>query len=94
MNFEQIEHGDKGAFQIKENNQHIAEMTYTKAGDQSNIIDHTEVSDALRGKGASKQLVTTAVNYTREKTINILPLCPFVKSVFGKSPEFSDVLSN
>lgn len=94
MNIEQMEHGSKGVFLIKENNQRLAEMTYSKAGDHLIIIDHTEVSDALRGKGAGKQLVTAAVNYAREKKIKILPLCPFAKAVFDKTQEFSDVLSS
>jgi len=94
MNIEQIEHGTKGVFLIRETNQRLAKMTYSRAGDHLVIIDHTEVSDALRGKGAGKQLVTDAVNYAREKKIKILPLCPFAKAVFDKTPEFSDVLSN
>ena len=92
MHIERIEHGSKGAFIIKENNQRLAEMTYSRAGDNLIIIDHTDVSDALRGKGAGKELVTAAVIYAREHKIKILPLCPFAKSVFDKTPEFSDVL--
>jgi predicted GNAT family acetyltransferase len=57
------------------------------------IIDHTDVSDALRGKGAGKQLVSAAVDYARKNNIKILPLCPFAKSVFEKVKEFQDVLS-
>ena len=93
MNIDHIEHGSKGAFIIKENNLRLAEMTYSKAGDHLIIIDHTEVSDALRGKGAGKQLVNAAVNYAREKNIKILPLCPFAKAIFDKTPEFHEVLS-
>ncbi len=92
MEIKQIEHGSKGAFIIEENNERLAEMTYSKAGDQLIIIDHTEVSDQLKGKGAGKQLVTKAVEYARSKGIKILPLCPFAKSVFDKTPEFHDVL--
>jgi uncharacterized protein len=93
MNIDHLEHGSKGAFIIKENNQRLAEMTYSRAGDHLIIIDHTEVSDALRGKGAGKQLVSAAVNYAREMNIKILPLCPFAKALFDKTPEFHDVLS-
>lgn len=93
MDIQHIEHGSKGAFIIKENNERLAEMTYSKAGDSLIIIDHTEVSDALRGKGAGKQLVTAAVDYARANQLKILPLCPFAKAVFDKTPEFSDVLS-
>ncbi|MEQ1588435.1 MAG: GNAT family N-acetyltransferase [Cyclobacteriaceae bacterium] len=74
MDIERIEHGSKGAFIIKVNNKRLAEMTYSKAGDKLIIIDHTEVSDALRGKGAGKQLVTAAVEYVRKNQIKILPL--------------------
>lgn len=93
MNIGHIEHGSKGAFIVKENNERLAEMTYSRAGDSLMIIDHTEVSDALRGKGAGKQLVSAAVNYAREKKIKILPLCPFARAVFDKTPAFSDVLN-
>jgi len=93
MNIERIEHGTKGAFIIQEHDKRVAEMTYSKAGDNLIIIDHTEVSDSLRGTGAGKQLVTAAVNYAREKNIKILPLCPFAKSVFDRTPAFADVLS-
>ena len=37
-------------------------------------------------------MVTKAVEFAREKGIKILPLCPFAKSVFDKTPEFRDVL--
>lgn len=93
MNIQRIEHGSKGAFIIKENNERLAEMTYSKAGDKLIIIDHTEVSDVLRGKGAGKQLVQAAVEYARSNQLKILPLCPFAKAVFDKTPEFTDVLN-
>ncbi len=93
MNVERIENNSKGAFIIKLNNERLAEMTYSKAGDKLIIIDHTEVSDTLRGKGAGKQLVTAAVEHARKNQLKILPLCPFAKSVFDKTPQFEDVLS-
>lgn len=93
MNIERIEQGAKGAFIIKGENARLAEMTYTKAGEHIIIIDHTEVTDALRGKGAGKQLVAAAVTFARENNLKIIPLCPFAKSVFDRTPEFHDVLS-
>ena len=92
MEIKQIENGSKGAFVIEENNERLAEMTYSKAGDLFIIIDHTEVSDKLRGKGAGKQLVAKAVAYARAKGIKILPLCPFARAVFDKTPEYQDVM--
>lgn len=89
----QHEHPDhKGAFYIEQDGQRLAEMTYVMAGETNMIIDHTEVSDKLRGQGAGAQMVAAAVAYAREKGIKIRPLCPFAKSVFDKTPEYVDVL--
>lgn len=92
----QIKHkeiGSKGIFYIEENGEKLAEMTYSKAGHTLIIIDHTEVNEKLKGKGAGKQLVQAAVGYARKHQIKILPLCPFAKAVFDKTPEYGDVLS-
>lgn len=93
MEIKQIEHGPKGAFLIEENNERLGEMTYTKAGDNLIIIDHTEVSDKLRGQGAGKKLVLAAVTHARKNNLKILPLCPFAKATFDRTPEIHDVLS-
>lgn len=93
MNIQQEESSTKGSFFIAENNKRLAEMTYSKSTGRI-IIDHTEVSDILRGKNVGKQLVAYAVEYARKSNIKILPLCPFAKSVFNNVVEFQDVLSN
>lgn len=68
-------------------------MTYTMPAANKMIIEHTEVSDELRGQNAGYQLVHAAVDYARANNIKIIPLCPFANSVFKKKPEFADVLS-
>jgi predicted GNAT family acetyltransferase len=82
--------GAKGAFYIERDGKRLANMSYSMAG-TSAIIDHTDVDDALRGTGAGKRLVGAAVAWARQESIKILPLCPFAKSVFDKTPEFADV---
>ena len=93
MHIQHEQSASKGAFYVEENGIRLAEMTYSRAGDTLIIIDHTDVSDALRGKGAGKQLVSAAVDHARKNNLKILPLCPFAKSVFEKVKEFQDVLS-
>jgi len=84
---------NKGAFYIDVNGKQEAMMTFVFAGEDKIIIDHTEVNPGNEGKGFGKKMVTKAVEYAREKNIKIIPLCPFAKSVFNKTLEFSDVLS-
>ena len=38
-------------------------------------------------------MVAKVVEFAREKSIKIMPLCPFAKSVFDKVTEFQDVLN-
>jgi uncharacterized protein len=75
-----------------ENGERLAEMTYTVAGSRV-IIDHTDVDDRLRGKGAGRRLVRAAVEWARAENQKLMPLCPFAKSVFDKTADYSDVLA-
>ena len=92
MTIEQIDSENKGSFYIKDDNKIIAEMTYSKAGIDKIIIDHTDVNDKYRGKNLGGQLLHKAVEYARINKLKIMPLCPFAKRVFEKKSEYSDVL--
>jgi predicted GNAT family acetyltransferase len=85
--------GSKGMFFIQgeEDDQPLAELVYTMPSNEKMIIEHTEVSDDLKGQNVGYQLVHTAVEYARAHGIKIIPLCPFAHSVFKKKPEFADV---
>jgi predicted GNAT family acetyltransferase len=72
MEIQQEDNGKKGVFFIEENGEVVAEMTYVWSGEDKIIIDHTEVSEKLGGKGIGKQLVHKAVEMAREKHIKIL----------------------
>ncbi len=93
MEVKQRDNGSKGAFYIEEDTKEVGTMSYVWAGKDKIIIDSTEVSDVLKGKGAGKLMLTKAVEFARAKGIKIIPLCPFAKSVFEKVKEFNDVLS-
>lgn len=82
----------KGRFFYKDGEKKLAEMTYSWAGTDRIIIDHTEVDDTLRGQGVGELMVRKAVAFAREKSISIIPLCPFAKSVFQKHDGLRDVL--
>jgi uncharacterized protein len=85
--------GAKGLFYVGEEGTLLAEMVYTMPSTEKMIIEHTEVSDELRGKNVGYQLVHTAVEYARKHNIKIIPLCPFANAVFKKNPGFADILN-
>ncbi len=84
--------GHRGAFAFEIDGTRLAEMTYSVAGDGMIIVDHTDVDSALRGTGAGKKLLAALVEWARAEGKKVIPLCPFAKSVFEKTPEFQDVL--
>ena len=84
--------GTKGMFYVEIDGNILAEMVYTMPSPTKMIIEHTEVSDELRGKNVGYQLVKTAVDFARQHNIKIIPLCPFAKSVFDKKEDLRDVL--
>lgn len=93
MDIQQKQNGNKGSFFVQEGEEILAEMTYTMAGDSIMIIDHTEVSEVLKGKNAGYKLVSKGADYARANHLKIIPLCPFAKSFFErKKEEFKDVL--
>lgn len=93
MDIQQQQSESKGSFYVGNENEPTAQMTYSMTGNHLMIIDHTEVSDELRGKNVGYQLVKAAVDYARENNIKIIPLCPFAHSVFEKrKEEWADVL--
>ena len=92
----EIEHkkvGTKGLFYVAGTKEPLAKMIYTMPSPEKMIIEHTEVSEKLKGQNVGFQLVKTAVEYAREHNIKIIPLCPFANSVFKRKPEFADVLA-
>ena len=92
MEVKQENDSKKGMFYIEQDGKIVAEMTYVWAGPGKIIINHTEVNDILKGQGAGKQMLSKAVEFARKNGLKIIPLCPFVKSVFDKTPEYGDVL--
>lgn len=93
MKIERQDDGKKGEFAAMENDVQAGLMTYTWAGSDKFIIDHTEVNPDFSGQGVGKKMVMAAVEFAREKDLKIIPLCPFAKSVFDKVAEIRDVLS-
>jgi predicted GNAT family acetyltransferase len=81
-----------GAFEIYYDGQKAGEMTYTWAGKDKFIIDHTAVDKAFGGKGLAKDLVFAGANYARENDKKVIPLCTYAKATFDKYNELKVVL--
>lgn len=81
-----------GSFEAFIDGNHAGLMTYTWAGEERFIIDHTEVEEAYNGKGVGKEMVLAAVDFARKQGKKIIALCPFAKATFQKNSDLHDVL--
>lgn len=68
------------------------EMTFSKSGNNTWVIDHTGVDDFIKGTGAAAALVKRGVEMARERGVKIIPLCSYVKVQFRRHPDYGDVL--
>ncbi len=51
-------------------------------------IYHTEVPPVFRGRGYGDMLARAALDYAREQSLKVQPLCPFVRAWLDKHPEY------
>ncbi|MGV8878877.1 MAG: GNAT family N-acetyltransferase [Sphingobacteriaceae bacterium] len=82
----------KGIFFIQQDGKQFGQMVYSLAGNETMVIEHTEVISDLGGKGIGKQLVEAGVNYARLHHYRILPLCSFAKVIMNRNAAYQDVL--
>ena len=70
----------------------VGELTYTRGSGGRLVANHTGVDDSLRGTGVGKALVERLVADARGEQLKVVPLCSFVKALFQRHREWSDVM--
>lgn len=85
----------KGAFSAFSEGIKAGEMTFSIAGQDKIIIDHTDVNEVFKGQGVGKKLLLEGIiPYARTHHFKIIPLCPFAQAMFKKMPdELNDLLA-
>jgi len=71
----------------------LAEITFIQSGKSLIVIDHTYVSDELRGQGIAGKLLEQVVLFARENNKKIKPLCTFAKQRMEETRAYHDVLA-
>jgi uncharacterized protein len=79
-----------GRFEI-ERDGHVAYLEYALAGKVLQLI-HSEVPEALRGKGVTSELAHSALEWAREHDVKVDVICPSVAAYLEKHPEYAGLL--
>ncbi len=78
------------AFEYEQEGEKLAEIEWIQ---RDNIMDmnHTYVSNALRGQGVAKKLLDKAADYARENNFKMNAICSYVVAAFEKSEAYNDI---
>lgn len=71
---------------------HLAIAVYSLAPGVITFI-HTEVPEALAGRGIGSRLAKGALAAVRARGLKVVPRCPFIRGYIEKHPEWQDLLA-
>lgn len=92
IDFKIEESENKGRFVVEVEGNYAGEMTFSRFASDKIIIDHTGVDNDYAGQGLAKKLFYYAVDYLKQNDMKVIPLCPFVKKMFERHPEFNQMV--
>ena len=78
------------AYEYIDGSERLAEITWSEK-DGVMYMDHTYVSDLLRGQGIAKKLLDQAADYARTNNLKMNAICSYVVTAFDKSSAYDDV---
>ena len=53
---------------------------------------HTEVDEAMTGRGLASTLIASALQDARARSLAVLPFCPFVNAYIQRHAEYADLV--
>jgi uncharacterized protein len=53
---------------------------------------HTEVDDRFQGMGLAGKLARGALDSARERGLQVLPYCPYIRTWIAKHPDYVDLV--
>ena len=69
----------------------LAVSNYTTR-DDTIYFTHTEVPEALEGRGIGNVLARVALDYARANGLRVVPHCTFIASFIKRHPEYQDLV--
>ena len=69
----------------------LGELRFNVVGTQI-ILEHTEVSPALRGHGVAAALARAALDHARANGLAVIPVCPYVIGFLARHPEYQTLV--
>lgn len=72
---------------------HVAIAAYDLEDPNRIVFTHTEVPEALSGRGIAGHIVKYALDHARSHNLTVVPQCAYVAAYVKRHPEYQDLLA-
>ena len=68
----------------------LSKLDYLEDGDTI-VMTHVGVYPEHREQGIAGKLTRVALEYAREKSLRVIPMCPYIASYIHKNPQYAEL---
>ena len=69
----------------------LAKLDYILDG-STIIMTHVGVHPDHRGKGIAGKITQSALEYAKEKSLRVIPMCPYVAAYIRRHPKYAELM--
>jgi predicted GNAT family acetyltransferase len=71
---------------------YLSKLDYIQDG-KNFVITHVGVHPELRGHGVAGRLVEVSLEYAREKSLRVIPMCSYAAAFMRRHPEYAELMN-
>jgi len=68
----------------------LSKLDYTQ-NDKNFVITHVGVDPSLRGLGVAGKIVEVGLEYAKEKSLRVIPMCSYAAAYIRRHPEYAEL---
>ena len=57
------------------------------------VITHVGVHPALRGQGVAAKIVEASLDYARQNSLRVIPMCSYAAAYMRRHPEYAELMN-
>lgn len=69
---------------------YLSKLDYIQDG-KNFVITHVGVSPELRGQGIAGKIVQVGLEYAKEKSLRVVPMCSYAAAYIRRHPEYAEL---
>ncbi len=85
------EESGHGRFLARSGEQRAAVVAFSRLKPDLILLEHVQTFPGFQGQGNGERMVLHVAQWARDNQQKVMPLCPFARSVFDRTPDIQDV---